>query len=335
MSRAVNQWAMLVGMLSWLVTVEATAGDSDRPCQAVFDDKKAAARVQEIADCYSANYDDGLCPYYGRLWKKTFARRHAYGDTGMTVWEHFNLSLKAAGLTPRRLDCTLYAQAILQAGMPRRDYERLRTEHRRIWGARGFAGWSVAYLLTEALGWHAYAIIDPDAPDHGLYMRYFKNRMRYPVWRQPAIRIEGYYISGRDDAAIEALLRQHSFGWGFSEGGIHTWFTQGIDLKECHFDAGPTRRYDVDLPYRLLETTRFTAFKDYHVHLVVFPSSGRKCRCAAMAPVRSAGTICRTTAAAGRCSRLSRIPLQQQGSQPTAVAHRTIQKPAHVAVKHS
>ena len=271
MNRAVKGKAIGLGVLSVFVAIDATATEAQPPCLSAFDDKKSAERVREIADSYFKNYEDGLCPYYGRLWQSAYATKYAYADTGTTVWEHFFHALAAAGLTPKRLDCTLYAQEILKAGMSRRDYDRLRMEHRKLWGDRGFAGWSVAYLLTEKLGWRAYAIIAADAPDAALYLRSFKGRMRYPVWRQPAIRIEGYYVSGRDDRAIEALLRRHAFGWGFSEGGIHTWITQGIDLVECHFDAGPTKRYDLDLPYRLLETTRFTAFKDYHVHLVAFP----------------------------------------------------------------
>jgi hypothetical protein len=277
MCRAVNRSVRFVGILPCIFTIAAAAEDVKQPCRPAFDHKKAAERIQEIADCYVSNYDEGLCPYYGRLWKAGFASTRVYGDTRMTVWEHYRLALKTAGLVPKQLDCTLYAQEILKAGMSRRDYSRLWAEHRKIWGDRGFAGWSVGYLLVEKLGWHAYAIVDPDAPDYALYIRSFKSKMVYPVWRQPAIPIEGYFVSGRDDASIEALLRRHAFGWGFSEGGIHTWITEGVELKECHFDSGPTRQYDADLPYRLLETTRFTAFKDYHVHLVVFPPAAEGC----------------------------------------------------------
>ena len=236
-----------------------------------FDYQKAAARIQEIAEAFYPNYESGLCPYYGRVWKDEFAKKNKFENTGMTVWKHYKEALTARGIEPERLDCTLYAKEILKAGLARKDYRRLWNEHYKIWKDNGFSGWSVGHLLTEKFGWRAFAVIDPKAPDYPYYMSFFKNKKEYPVWRQPNIKIEGYFIAGRDDEAVEALLARHEFGWGFSEGGIHTWITQRTDLKECHFDSGPTRRYDADKPYRLLETTRFIHFKDYNVHLVVFP----------------------------------------------------------------
>ena len=102
----------------------------------------------------------------------------------------------------------------------------------------------------------------------------------------PNIRIERYFTRGKDDRAIEDLLRKNRFGWGFSQGGIHTWITSGRDLKECHFDAGPSKNYEIPTAHSLFsttglrseplfETTRFVAFDDYPVHLVVFPPGKR------------------------------------------------------------
>ncbi len=267
MMRASRRSVISVLALMMLSPVPA----SSEPLPGTFDDNRAAARIREIADAFYPNYDAGLCPYYGRIWKDEYATKQTFGDTGTTVWRHYTEALAAAGLSPERLDCTLYAKEILKAGLHRRDYRRLWREHHKIWKDDGFSGWSVGYLLTEKFGWRAYAVIDPEAPDYAYYTSFFENRNEYPVWRQPNIPIAGYFIAGRDDSAIEALLRRHPFGWGFSEGGIHTWITQGTDLRECHFDSGPSRRYDADKPYRLLESTRFIRFNDYNVHLVVFP----------------------------------------------------------------
>ena len=164
------------------------------------------------------------------------------------------------------------------------NYQRLRKEHKAIWGARGFAGWSVAYLLTERFGWKAYAVISTSARYYSYYLNHFKAKREYPVWRQPNIEIEEFFILGQQDSAIERLLAKHEFGWGFSDGGIHTWITHRTELKECHYDCGPSRKYDIPSTHAyyqtsnlgqhtLFKTTRLVDFTDYAVHLVVFPPS--------------------------------------------------------------
>ena len=236
-----------------------------------FDVVKSGSRIADIDRTFFLNYESGVSPWYGRVWRDEFAKKNQYPNSEMTVWQHFRQTLAENDLMPQRLDCTLYANEILKAGMSKNDYRRLWAEHRKIWGPSGLSGWSVGHLLTEKFGWRAYAVIHPEAPDYSYYMSYFQKKHEYPVWRQPNIRIEKYFISGQDVKAIEGLLTKHPFGWGFSEGGIHTWIVTGTDLKECHFDSGPMKRYDANNPHRLLETTPFTQFHDYNVHLIVFP----------------------------------------------------------------
>jgi len=99
-----------------------------------------------------------------------------------------------------------------------------------------------------------------------------KPEKEYPVWRQPNIKIEDFYILGQDDTEIEELLKKHQFSWGFSEDGIHTWITNYTDLLECHWDGTPAAKYNPNnwLP-DLFETTRFIEYKDYDVHIIVVP----------------------------------------------------------------
>ena len=172
-------------------------------------------------------------------------------------------AIKTKGYNQRRA-CAL-------AGIDPRVYKRLWHLHRKQWPQKGLAGWSVAHLLTRYLGWTAYAVIDRRSPQFDYYLSYFTKRNQYPVWRQPNITIKGFFIAGEQDAKIEALLTQNPFSWGFSEGGIHTWITTGRLLKECHFDSGPSKTYDVLHRYPLFETTPFVDYDDYTVHLLVFP----------------------------------------------------------------
>jgi hypothetical protein len=249
--------------------------------EAAFDARTAERRARAFERSYFSNYDSGVSRFYGRLWAKIYARKVKQGSAS-TVWQQFVDELAAQGTRPMRLDCTLYAQEILRAGMRAEEYERLRREHNALWPGRGFAGWSVGYLLTTKFGWKAYAIINRSSTYYGYYLHHFRTKKQYPVWKQPNIDIEAHFILGKDDRAIERLLQAHRFGWGFSDGGIHTWITFQTNLKECHWDCGPSRRYEIpnthdyyrtsDLKHHtLFKTTRFIRFSDYHAHLVVFP----------------------------------------------------------------
>ena len=171
------------------------------------------------------------------------------------------------------MDCTTYCAKLLKAGMRSEDYSKLVKYHSEIWEGLGFAGWSVGHLLVDRFGWKAYAFIEKDAEDYHHYLSHFKVRKEYPVWKQPNIKIEEYFVLGEDDAKVEELLSKHKFSWGFSEDGVHTWITNFTDLKECHWDGPPAEKYNPNNSFPLLfETTRFIEFEDYDVHLVVFPT---------------------------------------------------------------
>lgn len=252
-----------------------------------FDFDKATRKMVAFDRAYLSSYADGVCRYYGRKWATIYAKREKLEGTDETVWKRYLKELSKKRMKPKRLDCTLYAQEVLKAGMDPGDYKRLLKEHRKVWGARGFAGWSVGYLLTERFNWKAYAIISPSAGYYHYYLRHFKKRSRYPVWKQPDIKIARYFVLKRDDKEIEALLRRHRFGWGFSDGGIHTWITSRTKLKECHYDSGPSKKYEIPGSHPLFtamglrsnplfKATRFVKFEDYGAHLVVFPPAERR-----------------------------------------------------------
>jgi hypothetical protein len=264
--------ALVSALASALVlTLPARVQAAPRP----FDHTRALAKIHAFDRAYRASYGRGVGRYFGRLWARLNARRQRVAGKDETVWQRYVKDLARRGLRPRRIDCTLYAQAVLEAGMDPDEYRELRREHNQLWPGRGFAGWSVGHLLVEKHGWKAYAFIRPGAGHYHYYLHFFRRKGEYPVWKQPNIRIERHFTLGRDDRAIEALLRRNRFGWGFSQGGIHTWITSGRLLKEVHFDAAPSRRYELRAeglePVPLFETTRLVEFDDYPVHLVVFP----------------------------------------------------------------
>ncbi len=273
-------------MLPWRILLFTLIGllplRSSSAAEHHFDVNAAKKAIDAYETSFLQRYESGTARFYGRLWARTYARSTRYRATDLTVWQHFVQELAARGDKPERLDCTLYAQEILKAGMGERGYLQLRREHQAIWKARGFAGWSVAHLLTEQFNWRAYAIISRSARYYKYYLRHFKSRSKYPVWKQPDIKIEGYFIREKNKEAIEQLLKRGRFGWGFSGGGIHTWITYGEGLRECHWDCGPAKKYDIPSTHylyqtsnlkehTLFKTTRFIDFTDYHVHLVVFP----------------------------------------------------------------
>ncbi len=247
---------------------------------AAFDVAKARRKARAYEELYRKSYAQGVCPAYGRFWANHYARRTRLAGSDRTVWQRYVEELAAKRLRPERLDCTLYAHELLKAGMDAKSHATLLAEHRRIWKGRGFAGWSVAHILTEKLGWKAYAILHRSARYYHFYKKRFVAKRLYPVWKQPDIRIEAHYELGKDDRAIEALLRRGRFGWGFSDGGIHTWVTSDTTLKECHWESGPSRRYEIPEAHPLaaglrrepfFESTRLVEFTDYGAHLVVFP----------------------------------------------------------------
>jgi len=236
-----------------------------------FDSKKAIERSDELVKEYLIGYFRNVSRLVGRVWLD-FSKEISMSER--TVYVDYKSELEKDSLKMRRMDCTIYAEDCLKAGFDEDGFRRLKKLHNEIYRGKGFAGWSISYLLTEFFGWKAYAFIKPGAKDYQHYLNHFKNDKEYPVWRQPDTKIEEYYFLGEDNDNIEQLLSENEFGWGFSEDGIHTWITNFEDLKECHWDGPPAEKYNPDKSYPLLfETTRFIEFEDYDVHLVVFPNN--------------------------------------------------------------
>ena len=151
------------------------------------------------------------------------------------------------------------------------EYSKLLKYHNEIWAGKGFAGWSVGHLLVDRFGWKAYAFIESYAKYYHHYLSHFKDKNEYPVYKQPNIKIEAYYMLGKEDDKIEKLLKRVQFSWGFSEDGIHTWITNYQNLLECHWDGVPAARYYNSYLPDLFETTRFLEYKDHDVHIIVVP----------------------------------------------------------------
>jgi len=234
-----------------------------------FDSSEAIVRSDELVKEYLTGYFWNVSRLVGRVWLD-YSEEISMSEK--TIYEEYLNELEKDSLQMRRMDCTIYAEDCLKAGFGEDDFRRLKNLHNEIYPGKGFAGWSVSYLLTGNFGWKSYAFIKPGAKDYHHYLNHFKNNKEYPVRRQPDTKIEKFYFLGEDNEEIEQLLSENEFGWGFSEDGIHTWITNYTDLKECHWDGPPAEKYDPDNSFPLLlETTRFIEFYDYGVHLVVFP----------------------------------------------------------------
>ncbi|MBN1181771.1 MAG: hypothetical protein JXB49_05740, partial [Bacteroidales bacterium] len=201
------------------------------------------------------------------------AKNYMIGE--VSQYEDYQSRLAAEGLKLVRMDCTIYCAKLLKAGMGQEDYSQLVKYHNEIWAGKGFAGWSVGHLLVDRFGWRAYAFIRPGAEYYYHYLDHFK-RNEYPVWNQPNIVIEDYFILGEDDAEINELLKKHQFSWGFSEDGIHTWVTNYSDLLECRWDGAPSKKYNEnDWFPDLFIKYKFTEYNDYDVHIIVVPGNIR------------------------------------------------------------
>ncbi|MDP8203136.1 MAG: hypothetical protein P9L95_01240 [Candidatus Tenebribacter mawsonii] len=238
--------------------------------QTTFSSDVAIQKSNEMVDEHWKNYQNGVSRYYGWVWLKNYAEQQYIGN--ISFHDDYLQELKNRNMKQIRMDCTIYCAKVLKVGMGSQEYSKLVGFHDEIWAGKGFAGWSVGYLLVDRFGWKAYAFIEPGANYYHHYISHFKDKKEYPVWRQPNIKIEDYFILGQDDEQIEELLRKHKFSWGFSEDGIHTWITNYTDLLECHWDGSPAAKYNPNnwLP-DLFETTRFIEFKDYDVHIIIVP----------------------------------------------------------------
>lgn len=235
-----------------------------------FNSDAAINKSKEMVTEHWKNYNDGVSRYYGRVWLDNYAKHQFLGEK--SFYDDYLQELSSRNMQKVRMDCTIYCAKVLKAGMGSEEYSNLVNYHDEIWDGKGFAGWSVGHLLVDKFGWKAYAFIEPGANYYHHYLSHFKDKKEYPVWNQPNIKIEKYYILGEDNGEIEELLSKHKFSWGFSEDGIHTWITNYTDLLECHWDGAPAAKYNKYKWYfDLFETTRFIEYKDYDVHIIVVP----------------------------------------------------------------
>ncbi len=228
-----------------------------------FDSPKAINALVRMENQYFEAYEDSVSPFYGTIW-----REYLEADTiGRRRYKRY------LGLVDDRADsmhCTIYAIKALKAGLGD-DFEKLEKAHRKIWGNREHAGWSIGYLLVRDWGWKAYSIIDTNSQEFAQCQRAFKRNKRYPVWRQPDIPLEAMYILGKDDSLIMDLLAKHEFGWGFSDQGYHTWITRFGTLKECNWLGAPGRDFEMGSSLPLFLRTPFLEYDDYASHVLIVP----------------------------------------------------------------
>lgn len=228
-----------------------------------FDAPAAINAVVEIENPYFAHYDDSLSPYYGTVWREQLEQ----GSNGRLWFDRYR---KRLSQKPDSMHCTIYAVKALKAGMGE-DFVRLQQAHQQIWGNREHAGWSIGYLLVRDWGWKAYHILDSTSTEFAQCQRAFRRNQKYPVWRQPDIPLEAQYIRGKDDSLIVSLLKQHEFGWGFSDQGYHTWITRREVLKECNWLGAPGREMEFGSNLPLFLKRPFMKYFDYHSHVVILP----------------------------------------------------------------
>lgn len=231
-----------------------------------FNSPNAINRIAEIENEYFNEYPNGFSQYFGTQWMK---KRELAGDS-IVIHEYIS-KLKEKESSPFPLHCTHYAVEALKAGLDSNFY-RLDTYHKEIWGNREYAGWSLGYLLTKHFGWKAYLILDESSSEYNYCVKNYAKDQKYHVWYQPNIPVERLFDIKKDRNAIDSLLLNHEFGWGFSNQGWHTWITRFDTLKECYWDGIPSRKYNPsDEVKPLFLKTKFVDYQDYKSHIIVFP----------------------------------------------------------------
>ncbi|MEO0473481.1 MAG: hypothetical protein AAF206_27965 [Bacteroidota bacterium] len=227
-----------------------------------FDAPAALNAIAAIENRHFWQYKDSLSPYYGTIWRE---------EVDTITWLRFAEAVAMQGERPDSMHCTIYAVRALKAGLGD-EWDRLDSLHRVHWGKREHAGWSIGYLLTRYYGWKAWLVIDSTSREFAQCKKSFARQKDYPVWRQPDIPLEDMYIKGKDDAEIETLLANQTFGWGFSYQGIHTWITRFGALKECNWVGAPAREFEAAWGYSpLFIRTPFLDYNAYLSHVVIFP----------------------------------------------------------------
>ena len=235
-----------------------------------FNSPKAINEIAEMENAYFRNYNSGISKWYGTVWRESVETDTFTNDEQDLFQTYSNhLACKADSM-----HCTIYAVKALSAGLPEESFAQLEQSHKRIWGNREHAGWSIGYLLVKELNWQAYLVMDPESVEYDQCLRAFRRSGKYPVWRQPDIPLEAVYIRGEQDEQIDSLLSQNEFGWGFSHQGIHTWITRFNELKECNWLGAPCAQYEYyDMP--LFNSIPFIEYWSYQSHVLIFPPKAK------------------------------------------------------------
>ncbi|WP_346882982.1 hypothetical protein [uncultured Algibacter sp.] len=237
-----------------------------------FDSCEAINKIIDIENHYLTNFNSGFSKYYGTSWRQN--SEHIILDNGITKYKSYLNEVKQYKIVPDSLHCTIYAYKALKAGLNDNQLNKLEKTHKAIWKSREIAGWSIGYILVKYFKWKAYLIINSNSAEYNHCLKSYNKNKSYPVWKQPNIPLEAFFIIGQHDTEINNLLLKNEFGWGFSEQGIHTWITRYNRLKECNWLGAPSKKYQESVNDKpLFITTKFSDYNDYNSHVVVFPPS--------------------------------------------------------------
>ncbi|OQX98442.1 MAG: hypothetical protein B6I20_11045 [Bacteroidetes bacterium 4572_117] len=234
-----------------------------------FNSPVAINAIADIENEYFSNYHTGISKYYGSAWSGSAYFQPEDGE-GTWEWDSYKKEMDSLNIKPEMFHCMVYTMKALKAGMGE-NYKKLQEYHRKIYKKTNYAGWSMAYILTTHFNWKAYLFLNPYSQEYTRCVKNFKKNKTYYVWNQPDINIEAMFILEKDSTEINKLLSQHEFGWGFSYQGVHNWITRFTVLKECMWDGAPCLRYNHNQNQYLFRATKFTDFKDYDSHVIVFP----------------------------------------------------------------
>ena len=232
-----------------------------------FNSPNAINRIANIENEYFNNYNTSQSKYYGTKWYEIAS--NIIGVDGVSQFDKYKIDIQKKEEKADSMHCTIYAIEALKAGFGN-DFKQIEKQHKKIWKNRKYAGWSIAHILTEKYNWKAYLVLSIQSKEYNTCMRNYKSNSKYHVWKQPDIKIEKVFDIDKDKVAIDSLLNNNEFGWGFSEQGWHTWITRFDQLKECNWLGAPAKKYSKgEKP--LFISTKFTEFTDYNSHIIVFP----------------------------------------------------------------
>ena len=233
-----------------------------------FDSPKAVNCIADIENEYFNSIEKSYSKYYGTAWETT-AIYHYLEHDSTNEYGKYIFELLKKGIKPDSMHCTIYAVRALKAGLGN-DFLKFEKYHKRYWGKREYAGWSVAFILTKYFKWNAYLMISKSSNEYNVCKRNYGKDRSYHVWKQPNIPIKKVFDFDTEKKAINILMKQNEFGWGFSDQGWHTWITRFDTLKECNWAGAPSKLLK-SWTCPLFVSTKFTNFYDYQSHIVVFP----------------------------------------------------------------